>query len=127
MLKGMVFVCILICCISNFEKLLNFAKQLKTPFTIIMGDFNVKYKCWWPDYITSHESTDVDSLTTVHGLQHLISEPTHLLPNSLSCTDLIFANAVDNGVHPSLHPNCRHQVICCKFNLILNILHHMNV
>ena len=113
--------------LSNFEKLLNFAKQLKTPFTIIMGDFNARSKSWWPDYITSPESTDVDSLTTVHRLQHLMSDPTHLLPNSLSCIDLIFTKAVDNGVHPSLHPNCRHQVIYCKFNLILNILPHMNV
>ena len=26
--------------------------------------------------------------------------------------------AVDCGVHPSLHPNCHHQIIYCKFNLI---------
>ena len=87
-----------------------------------MGDFNARSKSWWPDDITSPEGTDIDSLTTVHGLQQLISEPTHLLPNSLSCIDLIFTDqpnlVVDSGVHPSLHPNC-HQIIFCKFNLMI--------
>ena len=26
--------------------------------------------------------------------------------------------AVDSGAHPSLHPNCHHQIIFCKFNLM---------
>ena len=59
----------------------------------------------------------------MHGLQQLISEPTHLLPSSLFCIDLIFTDqpnlAVDGGVHPSLHPNCHHQVIYCKLDLII--------
>ena len=108
--------------LSNLEKLLNFVKQSQPSFTIILGDFNARSKSWWPDDITSPEGTDIDSLTTVHGLQQLISEPTHLLPNSLSCIDLIFTDqpnlVVDSGVHPSLHPNC-HQIIFCKFNLMI--------
>ena len=89
---------------------LNFVKWLQPSFTTILGDFNARSKSWYPDDITSPESTDIDSLTTVHGLQQLISEPTHLFPNSLSCIDLIFTDQpnllVDSGVHPSLHPNC---------------------
>ena len=80
--------------------------------------------------ITSPEGTDIDSLTTVHGLQQLKSKPTHLLPDSLSCIHLIFTDqpnlVVYSGVHPSLHPNCHHQINYFKFNLI-NILPHMNV
>ena len=57
----------------------------------------------------------------MHGLQQLISEPTHLLPNSLFRTDLIFTDqsslAVNSSVLPSLHPNCHYQIIYCKFNL----------
>ena len=87
------------------------------------GSFNARSKSWWPDDMTSPEGRGIDSLTTVHGLQQLISEPTHLLPNSLSCTDLIFTDqpslVVDSGVHPSLHPNCHHQIIFCKFNLMI--------
>ena len=59
----------------------------------------------------------------MYGFHQLISDPTHLLPNSLSCIDLIFTDqpnlAVDCGVHPSLHPNCHHQIIYCKFNLMI--------
>ena len=100
--------------LSNFENLLNFVKGLKPSFTIIMGDFNARSKSWWPDDITSPEGTDIDSLTTMYGLHQLISDPTHLLPNSLSCSDLIFTDQlnlpVDCGVHLSLHPNCHHQI-----------------
>ena len=41
-----------------------------------------------------------------------LSQPTHLLPNSTSCIDLVFTNQLnllaDCGIHPSLHPNCHH-------------------
>ena len=59
----------------------------------------------------------------MHGLQQVISQQTHLLQNSLFYIDLIFTDqlnlAVDSGFHPSLHPNCRHQIIFCKFNLMI--------
>ena len=57
-----------------------------------MDDFNARSKSWWADDITSPEGTDIDSLTTMYGLHQLISDPTHLLPNSLSCIDLIFTD-----------------------------------
>ena len=57
--------------------------------------------------VTTHEGTHIGSLITMHGLQQLISHPTHLLPNSSSCIDLIFTDqpnlAVKSGIHPSLH------------------------
>ena len=50
-----------------------------------------------------------------------MNEPTHLLQNSSSYIDLIFTSqpniAVESGVHPSLHPNCHHQIIFAKFHL----------
>ena len=61
----------------------------------------------------------------MHGLQQLISDPTHLLPNLPSCIDLIFTDqpnlAVNRGwgVHLSLHVKCHHQIIHCKFNLMI--------
>ena len=55
------------------------------------------------------------------GLQQLINDPIHLLPNSFSCIYLIFISqpniAVESGVHPSLHPNFPHQIVFVKFNL----------
>ena len=65
----------------------------------------------------------IDSLTATYGFHQLISDPTHLLSNSSSCIDLIFTDqpnlAVDNGVHPTLHGNCHHQIIFSKFNLMI--------
>ena len=78
--------------LSNFDKLLNHIKQFRPSFTIILGDFNTRSKSSWADDVTSHEGTQIESLTTMHGLQQLISDPTHLLPNSSSCTDLIFTD-----------------------------------
>ena len=58
----------------------------------------------------------------MHGLQRLISETIHILPNLLSCIDLIFTDqpdlAVDGGAIPCLHFNCYRQIIYCKFNLM---------
>ena len=54
-------------------------------------------------------------------MHQLISDPTHLLPNLSSCIDFIFTNqpnlVVDNGVHPSLHPNCYHQITFSRYKL----------
>ena len=51
----------------------------------------------------------------------MISEPTHILHNSLSCIDLIFTDqrslVVDRGVHPNLHENCHYQITYYKLNL----------
>ena len=44
----------------------------------------------WRENITSHEDPQTESLTMSYGLQQLISDPTHLLPSSSSCIDLIF-------------------------------------
>ena len=45
----------------------------------------------------------------------------NFLANSLSCTELIFTDKPSLimvcGTHPSLHPNCHHQMTYCKLNL----------
>ena len=57
----------------------------------------------------------------MHGFKHIISDPTHILPQSSSCIDLVFTDqpnyVTDCGTHPSLHPNCHHQITFCKLNL----------
>ena len=54
-------------------------------------------------------------------MQQLISQPTHLLPTSSTCIDLIFTDqpnlVVNSGAHPSLQKNCHHQISFCKLNL----------
>ena len=67
------------------------------------------------------EGNQVDAITWSYGLSQLICEPTHILPNSFSCIDLIFINQnnfiMDSGIHPSLHRNCHHQIVYVKSNL----------
>ena len=105
----------------NFEKLLNQIILLKSSFLVILGDFNARSRSWWCEDITSNEGTQLESLTIPYGLHQLISDPTHLLPNSSSCIDLIFTDqpnlVVDSGVHPSLHPNCHHQITFPRYNV----------
>ena len=51
----------------------------------------------------------------------LVSPPTHLLPASSTCIDLILTDTpnlvVNSDGHPSLHKNCYHQITFCKLNL----------
>ena len=67
------------------------------------------------------EGTNIKALTFYHGFEQVINERTHILPNSVSYTDLIFANKpnliVESGVVPSLHGKCHHQIVYWKLNL----------
>ena len=107
--------------LSNSEKLLNYTTSSNGLFTIILGDFNARSSVWWTKDKTTTEGTQLESLTSVHGFHQLISQPTHLLPQSSSCIDLIFTDQpnliADTGVHPSLHSNCHHETKHCKLNL----------
>ena len=49
---------------------------------------------------TTAEGTHLEALTSLHNSHQLISEPTHLLPRSNSCIDLIFTD------QPNLVVNC---------------------
>ena len=88
---------------------------------ILLGDFNAKSKSWSINDTTTEEGTILENLTSLFGLNQLISDPTHILQHSSSCIDLIFVNqpnlVIDSGIHPSLHQNCHHQIIFCKLNL----------
>ena len=93
----------------------------KSQFTVILGDFNAKSSTWWSNDVTNLNGTLIDSLTTTHGFKQLISDATHILPQSTSCIDLIFTDqpnyVIDCGTHPSLIKNCHHQITFCKLNL----------
>ena len=95
-------------------------------FVLITGDFNVRSSNWWKNDLSTSEGTQFDSLTTSYGLSQIISDPTHILPNSSSCIDLIFTNqsnlVTESGIHPSLHPKCHHQIVFAKLNLNVEYL-----
>ena len=76
---------------------------------------------WWSDDIDIVDGTRLESITSYHGLHQIINEPSHILPSSASCIDLIFTNqsnlVINRGVHLSLHQNCHHQIIFAIINL----------
>ena len=93
----------------------------KSPYiSILIGDFNAKSSSWWGDY-DDYQGISLNHLTTSHGFQQLINEPTHLRPNTNpSCIDLIFISepnlAHNFGVRPSLASQCHHQIIYLSIN-----------
>ena len=64
---------------------------------------------------------DLNELSSHYNLHQLINTPTHILPNSESCIDLLFTSQsnliTESGVHASLFPRCHHQIIYAKVNL----------
>ena len=60
---------------------------------VFLGDFNVKNSDWWNGDNTDPEGMKIQNIAIQHGLQQLIDGPTHILPDSSSCIDLIFSSA----------------------------------
>ena len=94
----------------------------KNPFlVVVIGDFNVKSNNWYCHDKSSLEGDKVDHITKQYRLHRVIREPTHILDNTSSCTELIFTSQpnliTESGVYPTLHPNCHHQIEYTKFNL----------
>ena len=88
---------------------------------LVTGDFNVRSSSWWFDDIGKIEGTRLESTTSYYGLYQITNKPTHILPSSSSCIDLIFTNqpnlVINSGVHPSLHQNCHHQITFAQINV----------
>ena len=107
--------------LSAFEDMLSSLLFSNSKFTVILGDFNARSSTWWSNDITNPNSMLIDSLMTTYGFKQLISDATHILPQSLSCIDLIFTDqpeyVIDCGTHLSLNKNCHHQITFCKLNL----------
>ena len=100
--------------LSNFEFLLQDISNRNPYLTLLLGDYSARNTKWWDHDITTTERTQLETTTTIYGLQQLIDEPTHIRKNSSSCIDLISTNQpnliVNRGIHPSLHENCQHQI-----------------
>ena len=108
-------------CTDNFELTLDTLAESSSDLILVLGKFNIKSKNWYINDKTTAEGEKIVFVTTQYGLQQITNEPTHVLENSSSCIDFIFTShlnlIVDSGVHPSLHPNCHHQIVYAKFDL----------
>ena len=107
--------------LANLEQLLCEINNRKPYLSIITGDFNARSSSWWSKDSNTPEGLKFFSLTSANGFSQLINEPTHFQGNSSSCIDLSFTSqgnlSVNSGVHTSLHPKCKHQIIHSSFNL----------
>ena len=88
--------------------------------SIFIGDFNVRNSDWWVNDITNSKGQDISEIASQYNLHQIIDKPTHILPGSSSCIDLIFTSSEDfvseSGVLPTLHSRCHHQLVYAKFN-----------
>ena len=78
--------------LRGFEDVIDNINQWNPYFTVITGDFNVRCNRWWVKDSNNTEGVNIDSLTSSYGLKQLIAKPTHILPTSSSCIDLLFTN-----------------------------------
>ena len=77
---------------DNFELNLD-ALTDKNPFLItFLDDFNAKGTTWCNYDTTSYEVCKIEAITSHFGIQKIIKEPSHLIGNSSSCVNLIFAS-----------------------------------
>ena len=105
----------------DFEHIISSINNPNNPSLIlIVGDFNARLSSWKADDPDTFEGIEIGNLTSSYGLVQIISDPTHILPNSSSCIDLIFTNQpnmiTSSGVMSSLHPNCHHQITYANVN-----------
>mgnify|MGYP001793479390 CR=1 FL=1 len=116
---------------QNADEFQNFLKELESilesistvgnpNLIFVIGDFNAKLSAWKTDDPDTPEGLDISALTSSYGLTQIITEPTHILPNSNTCIDLLFTNqpniVSESGVYPTLHNHCHHQLIYAKIN-----------
>ena len=106
---------------DNFEIPLEALAESNSHLIAVLGDFNIKSKNWYSNDKTTRKCVKIEFVSSQHGFHQTINEPTHVLKNSSSCTDLIFTSkpnlVLDSGGHSSLHLNCHHQIGYAKYNL----------
>ena len=114
---------------DNFEITLELLAQINPFLLTVIGDFNAKSSNWYNKDKTSYEGNAIENVTSQLGLHQIINEPTHILPNSSLCIDVIFMSqpnmVIESGIHSSLHSSCHHQIVFAKFNLKYVTHHHI--
>ena len=78
--------------IDNIELNLETLSQINLFLLVAIGNFNAKSKFWYCNDNTFSQGKALENVTSQFGLHQVIKEPTHILHNSSSCIDLIFAS-----------------------------------
>ena len=76
---------------------------------VVLGDFNVKSKSWYTNDSTNFEGSKFPFPMSSISFHQTINKPTHILNNSSSSIDLIFATllklVMESAFHFSLYVN----------------------
>ena len=86
------------------------------------GDFNAQSQTWYPFGDSNPEGVDLDNLFSDLNLTQMISEPTHIMRNTVkpTCIDLIVTDqpnlVLNSGVRDSLDVAVKHKIVFCKIN-----------
>ena len=100
--------------LENLELSFDHMAEKNSCAMVVLGDFNAKLKSWYTSDNTNFEGSKIYFLTSSFSFHQIMNKPTHILNNSSSCIDLIFATQTDLvmecGVHSSLHANCHDQL-----------------
>ena len=106
-----------------FSQLFNDITSKKPFFSIILGDFIERTKCWWTLDKQSKEGDSLFLISSTSGYTQLINSATNIIENSSSCIDLIFTQqpnlVTSSEVHTSLHNSCHHQITFAHINLLI--------
>ena len=80
---------------------------VNTYFTLITGDFNVKFMNWSTIDTTTSEGAPLDFLITLRDVKQLTIELIHFLENSSCFLETIFTSQINivmnSAIHPTLH------------------------
>ena len=96
---------------NNLKKLIIDIYSRKADFVLMIGDINAKWYNW---SINDTRGNPARLYYILLQMRQLISDPTHILQQSSSCTDLIFTNQpniiMDSDVYSSLPSKSHHQI-----------------
>ena len=88
---------------------------------LLTGDFNAHNSTWFNRDTTDNFGTRTQGIFDEHNLTQLVNQPTYITDNCRTCIDLVVTDHPDLvlncEIHPSLHPNCHHQINFVKINI----------
>ena len=95
----------------------------ENPFcSVYIGDFNAHHSQWCPTDTTDNVGDKLQCILEEKNLFQLVNEPTHIMPNSQTCIDLVITDRPDLAtkceIRPSLHTRCHHQINHVELNII---------
>ena len=113
---------------TSFENTVDKIKS-ENPFcSVYIGDFNAHHSQWCPTDTTDDVGDKLQCILEDKNLFQLVNEPTHIMPNSQTCIDLVITDrpnlATKCEILPSLHTRCHHQINHVELNIINPLLLH---